>query len=191
MFEREPEEHEIAPDLVAIERRLSRLTASAPRIDRDRLMFESGQATVARPERPGYIAEPFRLGRYFWPAATSTMTAASLLLATMLIDTRQALQLAQTNQRSIVPAESAAQHSVDVRTAQPQLASATRLAARAPQTGYLGTRFVALTRGVAALDDADVSGIGNGDASPAILPTRKQMLNELLPKSSRTDTPKS
>jgi len=115
-----------------------------------------------------------------------------LMLAIMLFEQHQSLQLALNNQPAIVPVQAASQPPATAAPiTRPQLTSATWLAARAPQTGYLGTRFVALTRGVAALDDADASGIGNGDASPAILPTSKQMLNELLPKSSRTDAPKS
>ena len=190
--EREPEKREIAPDLAAIERQLARMTPAAPRIDRDRLMFEAGRASVAQPERPGYVTAPFRLGRHIWPAATAMMTAASLLLAIMLFDQHQSLQLALNNQPAIVPIQTARQPPAAApQIARPQLTSATWLAARAPRTGYLGTRFVALTRGVAALDNGDASGIGNGESSPAIFPTSKQILNELLPKSSRTDTPKS
>jgi len=183
MFEREPEEHEIAPELAAIERQLARLTAAAPRIDRDQLMFEAGRASVARPERPGYIAEPSRLGRYFWPAATSTMTAAALLLATMLVDVRHALQVAQNSQPAIVPVQPASQPLVAAPSpARPEPKSARWLATRVPQSGYLGTRYVALTRGVGAIDTPLES--ANDNFKPtAQPPTRREMLNELLPST--------
>jgi hypothetical protein len=189
MFD-EPDKREITPDLADIERRMTRLTPAAPRIDRDRLMFEAGIASVTRPERPGYIAEPFRLGRYFWPAATSTMTAASLLLATMLVGTRHALQLAQNRQPTVVPVQSASQPPDAVPSpTRPEPASARWLVTRTPQNGYLGTRFVALTRGVGAIDTPLES--ANNNFTPASQPpTRREMLNELLP-STRAMNPKS
>jgi hypothetical protein len=182
MFD-EPEEREITPDLADIERRMARLTPAAPRIDRDRLMFEAGRASLARPERPGYIAEPFRLGRYFWPAATSTMTAASLLLATMLVDVGQQLQLAQNVQPAIVPAQPASQPPAAVPSpTRPEPTSSKWLATRVPQSGYLGTRFVALTRGVGAIEMPLESENDNFTPS-AQPPTRREMLNELLPSN--------
>jgi hypothetical protein len=189
MFD-EPEEREITPDLADIERRMARLTPAAPRIDRDRLMFEAGRASVARPERPGYIAEPFRLGRYFWPAATSTMTAASLLFATMLVDMRHALQLAQNVQPAIVPVQPAIQPPATTPLpTRREPASATWLATQVPQSGYLGTRFVAFTRGVGAIESPLESANDNFTPS-AQPPTRREMLNELLP-STRAMNPKS
>jgi hypothetical protein len=183
MFDqREPEEPELAADLAAVERQLARLTPAAPRIDRDRLMFEAGRASATRPEPPGYIAGPFRSGRYFWPAATATMTAASLLFAIILFDQHQSLQLAQNNQAAIVPVQAASQPPATAAPiTQPQLTSATWLSARAPQTGYLGTRFVALTRGVGAIE-TPLEMTSGSFAQPIEQPaTRREMLNELLP----------
>ena len=48
--EHEPAEFELAPDLAALERQLPRLTPAAPRIDRDRLMFEAGRRGRGRPD---------------------------------------------------------------------------------------------------------------------------------------------
>src|SRR3954453_7756406 len=99
--EQKPREPEIAPELRALERQLRRMTPAAPLVDRDRLMFAAGQAAVSadarqdghaaydRAGRPLRTARPSWAARRFWPAATFTMTAATLLLATMLVWQRQ------------------------------------------------------------------------------------------------------
>ena len=45
--EQESREHELAPELAALERQLRGMTPAAPRVDRDRLMFAAGQAAGA------------------------------------------------------------------------------------------------------------------------------------------------
>ena len=105
--EQESREHEIAPELAALERQLRGMTPAAPRVDRDQLMFAAGQAAgvgrkparmaglcMIAPADRCYIAGPSWAARRFWPAATFTMTAATLLLATMLVWQRQSLQVA-------------------------------------------------------------------------------------------------
>jgi len=63
--------------LEPIERALANFSPAAPRIDRDRLMFLAGQASMKGPDavcaRPG--------AQWFWPASTAALAATSLALA--------------------------------------------------------------------------------------------------------------
>lgn len=72
----------LSPADQKIESQLASFTPAAPAIDRDRLMFAAGwQAAMASLERT-----PQRgVGRYGWPAATALATAASVMLAVMLV----------------------------------------------------------------------------------------------------------
>ena len=49
--EHESAEFKLTPDLAAMERQLARLTPAAPRIDRDRLMFNAGREAVIAAQR--------------------------------------------------------------------------------------------------------------------------------------------
>ena len=70
-----------SPELQAIEAQWSRLPR-ADRIDRDRLMFLAGQASVA-----GRVdqSRPARLATWFWPASCAGMTAVAAALFAMLV----------------------------------------------------------------------------------------------------------
>ena len=143
--EREPEEPELTPDLKAIEGKLARLVPASARVDRDRLMFEAGRA-AAQPGRPGYIAEPSWLGRRVWPAATTLMTAASLLLAVSLVWQHQALQIAlhQNALPTVVTIVGPPQDPALLRHTSPELAFSSWNSLRQPTDGYLGVRYIAL-----------------------------------------------
>src|SRR3954470_10060363 len=162
--EQKPHEDEIASELLALERQLRGMTPIAARVDRDQLMFAAGQAagiaSVAEPghdsramydraDRPMYIAGPSWPGRHFWPAATFTMTAATLLLATMLVwqDRRQPIAERLVPRQ---PAVIAINDSQDFETRGLVRLDARNLWPPLPSTnsGYLGVRYVALTRGV-------------------------------------------
>src|SRR5262245_23404099 len=88
--EQEPDEFELAPELLVFRQELDKLQPAAPRIDRDQLMWNAGRA-AARTGQDGrdiHIAGPSWAGRFrrhIWPAATATMTAATLLLSAMLL----------------------------------------------------------------------------------------------------------
>ena len=71
-----------SPELQAIEAQWSRLRPRADRIDRDRLMFLAGQASVA-----GRVdqSRPARLATWFWPASCAGMTAVAAALFAMLV----------------------------------------------------------------------------------------------------------
>ena len=199
--EREPAEFKLAADLAAVERQLACLTPAAPRVDRDCLMFEAGRAAEQskfgeHAEREVIAATQRVAGaaRWVWPAATATMTAAALLLATMLVWQRGA--------------------ALDVgREAKPQAAvalvidrpgdGATRLAPRPdvstagwptfqrPASGYLGVRYIALTRGVGALEPSFQAASGERGSFNDLPRTQRDMLEELLPSSQRAINPRS
>jgi hypothetical protein len=205
MFDkREPERTELAADLAALEQQLAALTPTAPRIDRDKLMFAAGQAAVSRPrwpgdvfsrpKWPGYIGGPCWAGSSFWPAATAMMTAATVLLATMLVWQRQSAQVAE---REAKPQAALAR--VDDRPGdgaaglapRPEVLTAGWPAFQQPASGYLGIRYIALTRGVGALEPSVSGTTGGRDSSNGTPRTQRDMLNELLPSSQRAINPRS
>lgn len=215
--EHEPAELELTPDLAAIERQLARLTPAAPRIDRDRLMFAAGQAAArstwsenfsTEPRRLGYIAGPSRAGEilarpsraggWFWPASTATMTAATLLLATMLVWQRAAQPIAAQSSTPPLP--------TTVATAPPDQSvgatgSITPAAVQSenfgwpivspPTTGYLGLRYIALTRGVGELETHNRTASSDFETSGNTPATQRELLRELLPLSHRDSRPRS
>ena len=186
--EREADKFELAADMVALERQLASLSPAEPRIDRDRLMFAAGQAAAGVwPRWPVYLAGPFWAGSRFWPAATATMTAATVLLATMLVWQRHAMSVAQQTAKSPAtgPQLVIQPRATGVYPASRLAASVDGWSITPPATsGYLGVRYVALTRGIAALEPLFQPSDGDGElidrerTHPA---TARGLLNELLP----------
>ena len=207
--EQESREPELAPDLAALDRQLRGMTPTAPRVDRDRLMFAAGQAAGASAKaesgrdgramydesgRPIHIAGPFRAGSHFWPAATFTMTAAALLLATMLVWQNRWQPIAQ----QIVPVQPTVVASETVHSFDADRSD--RLAARnrwqsipSVNSGYLGVRYVALTRGIGALSEIQSS--DSDDEAPtddrANSATPRGLLQELLPTAHLSNSSRS
>jgi hypothetical protein len=187
--EREPKQFELAAELKMLEKQLAALKVAAPSIDRDRLMFAAGQAAAARPRWPGYIAGPSWAGSRFWPAATATMTAATVLLATMLAwrerppNTVRPILVAPPIAEVRQPAHAAVAR---VKEVQPGNRSDWQFAHR-PASGYLGIRQIALTEGVGAIPSSvatsGASVVAGSDerVSPA---TVRGLLNEFVSKSS-------
>jgi hypothetical protein len=197
--ERESKQFEIAAELKMLEQQLAALKIAAPSIDRDRLMFAAGRAAAekaaaektAEAGRLGNMPESTSLGRrrWYWPAATATMTAATVLLASMQVwREREA-----TVVRPVVVAPSAAEvreppHAAVARTPdfEPGHVSYWQFASP-PTSGYLGIRYIALTKGVGAIPSGDASGGSSvaakneQRASPA---TVRGLLDEYVPKSS-------
>ena len=205
--EQESREHEIALELAALERQLRGMTPAAPRIDRDCLMFAAGQAAALaeasqdgramydRSGRPLYFAGSSRAGRRFWPAATCTMTAATLLLATMLVWQSRRQPIAQQSV-PMQPAVVASSSSHDFVMDRPARLATHNTWPSIPSvnSGYLGVRYVALTRGIGALSSELQSPNGDDEmpsSNHAEPNTRRGLLNEFLPathpsKSSRS-----
>jgi hypothetical protein len=194
--EREPAEPELTPDLEAIERQLARLAPVPLSIDRDRLMFEAGRASVAQPRQLGYTADPPRVGVRFWPIATATMTAASVFFATMLVWQRQSAPLAdQPISNGIVVRTAEKPPATAPNTARPEVTNAFVSALPRSTTGYLGVRNIALTQGVGALQPTMAVNaeprIPSLDAPPSNQPTSRELMDELLPGSDHIAHPRS
>jgi hypothetical protein len=199
-------EWRLPAELAALEKQLAELTPSTPRIDRDRLMFEAGQAAAeaslslwerARVRVSGTKVSfaPF-LGRkergIFWPAATATMTAATILLAMMLVRQGEPTpvdQMATAIEPAPITEASPAAPSIDHEQDNVWGIATTHNAwplAGWPMTGYLGQRYIALTQGVDALaNDWQQAAIDTGgDLSPPRPPTARDLLREMLPNRS-------
>ncbi len=197
--EQKPSEHELAPELIGLEQHLRSLTPAAPHIDRDRLMFAAGVAAATEPGRDGraiYLADQSWTRRRIWPVATAMMTAATLLLATMLVW--------QNRSQSVARLTTNPQPAIEVVSA-PSTADGNqfnRVATRAvwstipnASSGYLGIRYIALTRDVDDfLPDFQSSG-GNRDRSsdddrtePA---TAHNLLDEFLPVPTQSNHSRS
>ena len=195
--EHEPAEPEVAADLKALEQQLAQIAPMALRIDRDQLMFEAGRASVAQPKRLGYIADPSRVGARFWPAATATMTAATVLLATMLVWQRQNPPLAiQQTPPEVVASRSAAKGpAAPTDSARAEISMAYSSSLPQSTTGYLGMRYIALTRGIGATEPTVAAAIGPHDPEldmgPVAPPTSRGLMDQLLPAANRNAPPRS
>jgi hypothetical protein len=178
---REPEQTELTPELAALERQLSALAISPPQIDRDKLMFAAGQAAASRPRWSINLAGPPWGGSRIWPAATAMMTAASVLLATMLILQRDSARVAESAAPLVAPVSVVVQPVVQPAW-RSDFARNAWLASMQPSTGYLSIRQAALTRGVNAIDSTFSAASNVRDTGGDKLePSQRRMLNELLP----------
>jgi hypothetical protein len=208
--EQKSREQELAAELVALERQLRGMTPTPPRVDRDCLMFAAGQAAGAASQaepgqygramydesgRPLHIAGPSWTAHRFWPAATFAMTAATLLLGTMLVwqnrsqSVPQLTASPQPTAKLVGPSRSEEADQVN-RFAIRNVWSTSPPAS----SGYLGIRYVALTRGSSDFppeyespnDDSDLP--AGSDAKPA---TARRLLDELLPAHSHSHSSRS
>jgi hypothetical protein len=182
--EQEPGKFEVTPELAAVERKLADLTPMAPRIDRAQLMYNAGRAAalatqasrVVRSAERAECSDPDLLKtHYFWPAATVTMTAATILLSAMLVRQHSTQSVTQ---KVVQPQVSAVADTSNIPLEQ---ISARSWAAQSTR-GYLGLRRVALTRGISsnALEFNFSLPATQSQAKPA---TARELLNELLPNA--------
>src|SRR5262245_15230612 len=151
--EQEQHEDELNAELASFERQLAgALIPLAPRIDRDRLMFEAGRATAQQAGPTSLTEGRFNRSHSFWPIATLTMTAATLLLATTLA-WQNHVQKAYPSQQAVAPvATVVAEVTDEMDSTGPKLALARNLVLVSPDSGFPAIRYVALTRGLSALD---------------------------------------
>lgn len=191
----EHQHREPHPDsLTPVEQALAGFAPSAPRLDRDRLMFLAGQASAEGREsgigsRKADVYPPSNVGARLWPAATAALAVTSLALLIALV-ARPAPQpqivyldrppIAEASDATKQPASPAARGSVAETALQ---GPASRLAAARlpaiPEDNYLRSRDVALRLGLDALG----SGPGAvGDSRPA--PTYRDLLETLSVSSS-------
>ena len=156
--EQESNEFRLPADLAALAAQLTGLTAAAPRIDRDRLMFEAGQAAGSRSELRRANSELLLRSR-FWPMATAAMTAATVLLAATLA--WQSPWVRGSVKPQVV--EVVAAVNIEAKdTNQFAAYPVTWLGNDRTPPGYLGIRYVALTRGVDALRANSQTGVTMG-----------------------------
>ncbi len=190
----ESERYELPAELAALEKSLAGMMPVMPHIDRDRLMFEAGRASVTGQDGRGiYLAGPSWAGWKgfrFWPAATALATAASLMLAVALW--RQTPSANGPN--SVIAIQPAA----NPQAAELDDGIVDRVAA-APwsdlsNSGYLGLRNIVLTRGVGALPQEQFAGgreHRSKDAAPYAPTTSQDLLKEFLPEETSGTQPQS
>jgi hypothetical protein len=116
------------------------------------------------------------------------MTAATLLLATLLVWQRGAVLVVEEEAKP-----QAALARVDDRAgaARSEISTSGWFALQQPASGYLGVRYIALTRGVGALEPSVRAATGDRDSSSDLPRTQRDMLEELLPSSQRAMNPRS
>jgi hypothetical protein len=195
MSDEEQHKDELAPELTALERHLREMLPRAPRVDRDRLMYAAGQAA---PRAPIGIASTRRVARapgWMWPVATATMTAATVLLGTVLVWQKQPNFIAEKDSQppSVVKFASTSTDSETEDSARYAIRDRWP-AGLSPESGYLGVRYIALTRGVNALPFEESSTAGNDssrDNSRLKPATLRGLIDELFPSSKRTSAPRS
>jgi len=183
----------LPPELAALEGRLAGLQPAALNLDRDRLMFAAGQAAA---EAKYKLVTPHVGGanRWFWPSATALMTAASVMLAAMLVWREDATSIAGPSATPAAVEEKFVEQptKADFQYVE-QLTSrfaATKTYQR-PKGGYLEVRHVALTEGIGAVPfnghsdtHGDASPIDERQSQPA---TPRGLLEELLPERGSAD----
>ena len=172
------------PELRPIEQTLASLAPAPPRVDRDRLMFLAGQASVISDSRPP--TSDLRLPTHrawLWPASTAALAATLLALAVALLVRTAPTETIVYRDRLVTAPAAAPQSPLSVQPPAPPL-----LAAAASRTtpsnlsshNYLRTRDVALRHGLDALGTFPSAG---GDDSP--VPTYRSLLDSFSPARPR------
>jgi hypothetical protein len=185
--EHEPAEPGLTPGLKAIEGRLARLVPAGTGIDRDQLMYEAGRAAALAMREPS--PGPSLQGRgnvWVWRGMSAFMTAASLMLGTMLVWQHHSFEVAlqQRNQPVIAPQMASDQQTVALPPlAAPDISTANWIALRQPATGYLGLRFTALTRGLDAIDSEGSEGNASGASQLQMERNQRDIMNDFFPSA--------
>jgi len=199
--------HELTPaEQAAIEQSLAALVPAPPRVDRDRLMFLAGVASVTsdsrlsapeprtlNPDAPAPAeGSGFRVrGSILWPATSAALAATSLALAIALLARPTPTErIVYRDQPIVIAAETQSPAGHPLQPTPPLLETAANrtITPGVPAHNYLRTRDVALRYGLDALGTFRSAG---GDDSP--VPTYRTMLESLSPSRPRTagDTPES
>jgi hypothetical protein len=180
-----PDQFALRPELAALQARLGQFAPSAPRVDRDRLMFEAGRAAEKTRSRElgagsridSGVCATGSASAGFWRAVAATTTAATVLLsATLAWQNRPAPVAPQTAPSP--PVAAAPTNDVSVGS----VFSLSRPSALS--AGYLGARDAAL-----AGRESDLALEGRSDrratSSPTTPTNSRQLLEQLLPATSR------
>ena len=171
-------EHEPA-ELAAVERTLAGVAPAPPQIDRDRLMFLAGVASVT----PGSAGpSPSQARAWFWPASTAALAATSLALAlALLVRPDPPQRIVYLDRPATNPAAPPAP-----RTPEPPLVARAIVGRSAPSSelpanNYVRSRDVALRLGLDALGSPAIGGGGNLPA-----PTYRSWLESFVAPTPRT-----
>ena len=169
--------NQIPRDLKPVEQTLAALSPQPPRIDRDRVMFLAGAASVQGSEVRGQRSEVAKIkGAWTWPAATAALAATSLALAVALVvrtnappqivyvDRPAPAAPAMRPQVAVQPEPSPNLQATATDSALPRPAPRSARAPQVPADNYLRSREVALRMGVDALGTPRAT--GGGAASP-------------------------
>jgi hypothetical protein len=205
MFDKQEQHHELASDLLAIERHLRELTLTAPQVDRDRLMYLAGVAAgqsasaseSARLTPPAGIRQVLKSRQWLWPTTAAMMTAATLLLGSMLVWQNRSPSVVQIGTNSQPVRQSAHHPQKAISDCRDQLAAdedhSWRI--RPAATGYLGVRYIALTQGITAFEPDYQATSAGGDSWSDVQQTQPatagRLMDELLPASTGTPRPRS
>ena len=197
------DKEQLPDDLTDLVQALSALTPSGSHLNRDRLMYEAGRA-AALAVAPTTPAPAWQ--RFAWPTATAVSTLAATVLAVVLVLTDEphfAEQVVDRHADSSPPAtESAtAVHGPDDSRPQDRVTepkhpapggsewtgipdySSWLVAASPLLSEHLALRARVIRHGVDALPQRDLTNVVAVPSQPSM--TARQLLDELLPKSSR------
>ena len=140
-----------------LEAELASLTWRSSGIDRDRMLYLAGQASVAKPQRPAAS-----LRRWFWPIATAASTLMAVVLGTMLVGAVNSPQIEQiVDVREKRPPRPDVKDNLPFST--PSALERVQAATRVPQTEYLALRELVLEQGLDAWHVAEGSGASEDD----------------------------
>ena len=164
-------------NLGPLEQTLRSFVPAPPRLDRDRLMFLAGAASVQGSEVSGQVSEVARAKRaWTWPAATAALAATSLALAIALVVrtnappqvvyvVRPVAAPSMSPQVAIQPERSPNFPATTTDTVvAPRPATRSASTPQIPADNYVRSREVALRMGLDALGTPRSS--GGGEASP-------------------------
>lgn len=182
------------------ERLLHRFAPLAARLDRDRILYLAGQASVEIPAAvtpaavaPAAIAPaPRNRIAWFWPASTAAMTCVSAALMLVLLSRPAPVERIVVRDRIVAPpAPSAAvapiaasvpkKRSDDLSpTENPLLVAIERIAKSSSPDSYLRARNLALAQGLDAWEPPVQHG-GGGPVGPS---SYRDLREQLLPQQS-------
>jgi hypothetical protein len=181
MFDRKKSKNdELTPELTALEGRLAGLGVAPLHIDRDRLMFEAGRAAGRADRASAATLRVAGAPTWFWPSAAAMMTAACVVLSAMLIWRDDPAFVAQ-NDAKPQAAEKLKTEIGSAAVERPAVLPDVSKWVVQPAGGYLGKRYVALTRGVGEMRSDSHGGVSlqTGDAARPV--TARELLRELVP----------
>jgi hypothetical protein len=180
------------PEMNEIEAALAAWTPSEPRVERDRLMFAAGRASLERPA----IVSGLKVTSYLWPCATTLSTAAALVMAFLLAQNHaERAAWSSTAARSTIAVSTPAAIAESTPADSPPLRSGISLPAVADGT-YLALRNRLLKTPLDEWPVANFLSMDGRSSSAAVeddatrpAPTSRNLLQEFLPRENESEQP--